>query len=250
VRRRSLIATIGLIAVWSSLAAADALRGSKASIGLQVRIALENDFTLLDTSSEVRRFVALGRLVRVTENSDLRLSGVAFPVARPEVRTFVRRLASQYRRACGEKLVVTSLTRPKSRQPTNAHRRSVHRTGMGVDLRRSRNARCRSWLERVLRSLEKRGVIEATREHRPSHYHVAVFPKRYRHYVVQLEGNAGSGRVVAARGDSQRYSVRDGDTLWEIARRHGTTVLRLRRANRLSGKTIVAGQSLWIPSGS
>ena len=32
--------------------------------------------------------------------------------ARPEVALFIRRLAAQYRAACGEQLVVTSLTRP------------------------------------------------------------------------------------------------------------------------------------------
>ena len=37
--------------------------------------------------------------------------------ARPEVVLFLERLGKQYREACGEPLVVTSLTRPKSSQP-------------------------------------------------------------------------------------------------------------------------------------
>ena len=204
------VAIVGLVAVSSELAAADNLRGSRASVALQLRVAHENDFTLLRTAADVGRFVGLGLLVPVAGNRDFRLSGVGFPVARPETRTFVRRLASQYRRACGEKLVVTSLTRPKSRQPANALRRSVHRTGMGVDLRRSRHSACRGWLERVLRSLERKGVIEATRERHPAHYHVAVFPKRYRRYVARLEQARTPPRRPALTARLQR--LRGGDS--------------------------------------
>ncbi len=78
-----------------------------------------------------------GYLVQVRANRDFDLHGVSYPFARPETRTFTLRLANQYRLACGEKLVVTSLTRPLSRQPRNASSRSVHPTGMALDVRRS-----------------------------------------------------------------------------------------------------------------
>jgi membrane-bound lytic murein transglycosylase D len=43
------------------------------------------------------------------------------------------------------------------------------------------------------------------------------------------------------------YKVRGGDTLYDIARRHGTTVQRIQNANGLDGTEIRAGQRLTIP---
>src|SRR5690606_40092741 len=102
-----------------------------------------------------------------------------------------------YQAACGEKLVVTSLVRPTTRQPRNAADRSVHPTGMAMDLRRSNKASCRRWLERVLLQLEARGVLEATRENRPPHYHVALFPRPYVQYVAALTGESVQGLLAS-----------------------------------------------------
>lgn len=176
----------------ASAAPAAELRGSRASMRRQWRTAHKNDFTLLKTAADVRRFVRAGRLVRVRRSRSVELARVRFPYARPAVRTFVRRLGAQYRRACGEKLVVTSLTRPLRLQPPNASRLSVHPAGMAVDLRRSHSRGCRRWLERTLVDLERAGLIEATREHHPPHYHVAVFPRVYRAYVARrIEHGSG-----------------------------------------------------------
>jgi len=229
----------------SSTAEAQTLRGSSASLDRQVRQAEAHDFTFLQTPAQVKRFVEAGYLVPVTANRDLDLHAVSFPYARPETRTFILRLAEQYRRACGEKLVVTSLTRPTSGQPWNASSRSVHPTGMAVDFRRSNSPACRSWLERTLLSLEGQGVLEAVRETRPPHYHVAVFPKPYARYVEDLTSRQADTRFAAA--DVREYQVRRGDSLWTIARAHGTTVERLREENSLRGSRIYAGQLLRVP---
>jgi hypothetical protein len=111
-------------------------------------------------------------------NEDLELAGgeVSFPYARPEVKIFLEQLAHAYHAACGEPLVVTSLTRPISRQPWNASPISVHPTGMAVDMRHSDRRACRQWMDSTLLALEGEGMIEATRERWPAHYHVAVFP--------------------------------------------------------------------------
>ena len=220
-------------------AEAQSLRGSTRSLDRQNRVARQHDFTYLKTPAQVRRFVEAGYLVPVRDGRDHRLRGVAFPYARPEVALFISRLGRQYRRACGERLVVTSLTRPRTRQPRNASPRSVHPTGMALDLKRSRNRVCRSWLEETLLTLEGRGVLEALRESRPPHYHVAVFPEQYASYVesVQLANTAGG----------RDYRVRRGDSLWTIARRYGTTVRELRSANHLHGSRIYAGQVLTVP---
>jgi hypothetical protein len=172
-----------LVAALALPAGAQSLSGSAASIARQAEIARQHDFTLLKDPAHIARFARLGLLVPLRDNADYQLSGVSFPFARPETRTFVERLSSQYRSACGEKLAVTSLTRPLSGQPPNASPLSVHPAGMAIDLRVSRDAACRRWMERVLLDLEKKGVIEATLERRPLHYHVAVFPRQYEAYI-------------------------------------------------------------------
>ena len=168
---------------------AQSLLGSHESLLRQNEEAREHDFTYLRTSSDVRDYAQQGLLVRVPGNADYELAGdeVSFPYARPEVKTFIERLSGQYRDACGERLVVTSLTRPITRQPPNASTISVHPTGMAVDLRRSDSSGCRQWLETVLLELEGKGVLEATREQYPPHYHVAVFPNPYLQYVASGE---------------------------------------------------------------
>ena len=240
-------------------AQAQTLRGSRASMARQHSVARAHDYTFLRTTSDVGRFVDRGYLVPVTGNSNYELDGVSFPYARPQVRTFVQRLAAQYRAACGERLVVTSLTRPQSRQPRNASTRSVHPTGMAVDLRVSDRRSCRSWLEGTLLSLERRGVLDATREYRPPHYHIALYPNQYDAYVSRLAGAATTRTEDTRRAlpstasalpasDTLRYRVRSGDSLWEIARLHGTTVNHLREINNLRTSRIYAGQVIEVPA--
>ncbi len=175
-------------------------------------------------------------------NRDFTLHAVSFPYARPEVELFVRRLSSQYRRACGEQLVVTSLTRPTTRQPRNASDRSVHPTGMALDLRYSGDRNCRAWLQQVLMDLERAGILEATLERRPVHYHVALFPRQYAAYVDRLAAGEPATRT--------EHTVRAGDSLWNIARSYGTTVSEIRSANGLDGSRIYPGQVLAVPLGS
>lgn len=228
--------------------AGQSLRGSSTSLDRQNRIAVKHDFTYLRTSTQVDRFVGAGYLVPIRNNIDYQLHDVSFPYARPEVALFISRLARQYRSSCGEQLVVTSLTRPRSRQPGNASTRSVHPTGMAVDLRRSNNRSCRYWLENVLTHLESEGVLEATRERRPPHYHVAVFPEEYGDYVDDLVRDSALESTRIAEVDESEYQVRNGDSLWQIAKRHGTTVERLQSANDLAGSRIYAGQVLTVPA--
>lgn len=176
------------MAIVATPVSAQSLKGSTWSMDRQVRVADQHDYSRLKTSNQVKKFVEMGLLVRVPGNANYELSGVSYPYARPEVRLFIERLSQQYRAATGEKLVVTSLTRPLSRQPRNASKNSVHPTGMAIDLRRPGGRNARKWLEHTLLTLEGRGVLEATRERRPSHYHIAVFPTQYAAYVERKTG--------------------------------------------------------------
>jgi hypothetical protein len=109
---------------------------------------------------------------------------VSFPYVTRTTLTFVRRLAAQYHRGCGEKLVITSAVRPESMQPSNSSEYSVHPAGIAVDFRKPRNGSCLRWLRRNLLIIERRGDIEATEEHHPAHFHVVVIPASYKEYLA------------------------------------------------------------------
>jgi hypothetical protein len=173
-----------LLALPAASASASGLGGSRATVREVYEIAKEHDFTFLRTAAQIREFVEKERLVEVTENEHLVVHKVSFPYTRPIIRTFIERLAEQYHRATGDKLVVTSLTRPTSRQPRNASPFSVHPAGMAVDLRVPHDADARKWLEQTLLNLEAGSLLDVTRERRPPHYHVAVFPEPYEAYVM------------------------------------------------------------------
>jgi hypothetical protein len=261
---------------------AQTLRGSPSKMQRQNAVARQHDYNFLRTTAEVRRFVDLGLLVPVKGNANYTLASVSFPYARPAVLTFVERLGAQYRSACGERLVITSLTRPVQNQPRNASPLSVHPAGMAVDLRVPSNRRCRDWLESTLLSLDRQGVVSAIRENSPPHYHVAVFPTPYLQYVSRVVGgtavastaptpartgastaSASAPRALAAapvidssadmgQGTTETAAVRSirvnrGDSLWTIARRTGTTVDDIKALNNLRSSTIQPGQVLTVP---
>ncbi len=289
---RATPAVVGiLLLTLSASASAQSLRGSRSTMRRQNAVARQHDYSFLRTSAQVSRFVDLGLLVKLPGNGDYELARVSYPYARPAVKLFVERLAAQYHDACGERLVVTSLTRPEAKQPRNASDLSVHPAGMAVDLRVSRRADCRKWLESTLLSLERQRVIDATRERYPPHYHVAIFPQPYEGYVAALTRRSGAQLAVAAPkpepapakatvaltsatdteseeatepavstlasaaadaavagpdGPAGTYEVRRGDTLWGIARRFGITVDALKEANKLGNARILAGQTLRV----
>lgn len=214
---------------------AQSLKGSAASMTRQNQEAVRYGYSFLENGQAVSQFVDRGHLVKVSPNRYMDLHDVSYPYARPGVKMFLDRLSAQYLAACGEKLTITSLTRPLNRQPANASAASVHPTGMAADLRIPQKSSCRSWLERTLLSLEGSGVIDVTRERNPPHYHVAVFTQTYEQYVASLSG------------DASEYTVRRGDTLSGIAKHYGLSVAQLRAANGMNGDLLQVGQKLQIP---
>jgi len=249
-----------------SLAQAQTLMGSAASMEKQYQLARNYGFNFINTAGEVQRHVNSKQLVRVNPDRYMELHNVSYPYAVSEAKLFLTRVSAQYYSACGEKLTVTSLLRPRSRQPANASARSVHPTGMAVDLRIPAKASCRAWLERTLLSLEKERVLDVTRERYPPHYHVAVYAKQYETRVAAIYGSnygqpvtefrAQRGRemtvetqpVVQRTVTPRSYVVRKGDTLSTIADRSGVSVRQLRADNGLRGNLINAGQKLRIPT--
>lgn len=164
-------------------AASQSLRGSRHSVDESYRYARRHDLTFIRTVRGVHRAARTGSIVRLRPNGDFTLKRVSFPYVTPTTDTFVRRLAAEYRATCGRPLVITSAMRPEDRQPANSSRLSLHPTGAAVDIHRPRGA-CLRWLRTTLLDLEDRGVIDATEEHYPAHFHVNVFGHAYREYLA------------------------------------------------------------------
>ncbi len=282
-RRKRLTASLALASLaLGSLSletlSAQTLAGSPASMARQNREAEDQAFTYLRNPEDVEVFVRHGLLVYVAGNGDYQVDGASFPYARPEVKRFLEWMGRLGRAGCGEPLVATSLVRPKSHQPKNASLHSVHPTGMAMDLRRSFRRACSSLLESTLLDLESRGILEATKERFPAHYHVALFPEAFSNYLLAVEGGrqlppiqtaaalAGPpvdtiaesapspGSVIAGNQGATRavaknavHRVRRGDTLSRIAGRYGVSTDTLRRANGLRGSKVFSGQRLRIP---
>jgi LysM repeat protein len=238
-----------------SVGSALSLGGSPASIDRMYRQARAHELTFFETSTGVRRAYDAGTLVRMSGSEDYQLKNVSQPYVLPVTRTFVQRLAAQYHDYCGEKLVITSGTRPQSMRLSNSTSKTVHPTGMAVDLRKPTKSRCLTWLRNTLSSLESEGVIEATEERNPPHFHVAVFPDPYTRHVSRSGGTvrlastatAAPARRATPASSGSSYRVRRGDSLWTIARRQNVSVDVLRDANALRSTRIVAGQVLTIP---
>jgi LysM repeat protein len=158
----------------------------------------------------------------------------------------------------------------------------VHPTGIAVDLRRPPAGRCQTWLRQALAELELQGYVEATEERRPVHIHVAVLTEPGKVIVlpplvagtlarsaphsqqsngmialrpaplsaVDVSDPAGGKAAGAGATDTTRatYRVREGDTLWDVARRSGVSVRALARANHRSERAVLrAGTTLRLP---
>ncbi|MDB4898835.1 MAG: hypothetical protein JWN53_643 [Gemmatimonadetes bacterium] len=186
------------IAPFGVAGASPTLGGSESSMVHQHAVAVEERYSFLRSPADVQRLVAEGLLVPVTDGADYSLSGVSFPYTRPEVRSFIEHFAAEYRAGTGHALVVTSLTRPEALQPRNAHVLSVHPAGMAVDFRVPASASDRTFLERALLAMESAAVLDATREHTPPHYHVAVFPDAFHAYAATLDSATARARLTLA----------------------------------------------------
>jgi hypothetical protein len=141
------------------------------------RRAQRGGLDFYETSTEVKRAVVRGELLPLGGNANYDVHNIRTPYVRPETKSFILALAKDYRRACGQEMVVTSAVRPMSRKLVNGSSMTVHPTGIAVDLRKP-SGRCLTWLRRTLLAAERRGAIEATEERHPPHFHVAVLPGR------------------------------------------------------------------------
>jgi hypothetical protein len=249
----------------------EVLRGSKASVEKMYDFARRHGFPFYLTPFTLDDAIAKGKLVPLTGDATYELTGgVGFSYATAEAREFVMQFAPQYLAACGTPLTVTSAARPTSRQPHNANPHSVHPTGIAVDIRRPYPGPCLTWVRNALAVLEARGFVEATEEHHPVHLHVAVLkapgarfklPDLTNGVVVARQALTAMPTVTAAAngevnlplapdssGKGRIYLVRQGDTLWDVARKLGIEVQTLAEVNHRSTKSVLKpGTTLKLP---
>lgn len=169
----ALLTALG-VALPAAPAGAQTLRGSRTAVDRAYTYATRRGLTFARSRRDVDRQTRAGGLVRLGGSRNYRLRGVTHPYARPATRALLAHLASRYRRQCREPLVVTSALRPTSIRLPNSVQKSVHPTGLALDLRAPRG-RCRPWLRDELLTLERRGLVDATEERRPAHFHVIVY---------------------------------------------------------------------------
>ena len=248
----------------------ESLRGSKASVEKMYDFAQRYRYPFYLTPTTLDDAIAKGKLVPLTGDENYELTrGVGFSYATTEAREFVTQFAPQYLAACGVPLTVTSAARPLSRQPRNANPHSVHPTGIAVDIRRPYPGPCLTWVRGALAQLEQQGYVEATEEHHPVHLHIAVLrapgarfklPDLTNGVRVARQPTTPAATLATANGDvtlaaatndwarTRIYTVRDGDTLWDVAQKTGVSVNALARANNRSPRSVLRpGTTLKLP---
>ncbi len=165
----------------STVAAADidapggaTLRGSHEAVDRAYDAAVRDGHPFVQSNAELARRAGAGEYVALARSTDTyRLKGVGSSYVLPATRDFVVGFAARFARECGEPLTVTSAMRPTTIRLRNSVQKSVHPTGMAVDLHAPRAA-CRTWMRRSLLDMETAGTIDATEEHHPPHFHVVV----------------------------------------------------------------------------
>jgi LysM repeat protein len=238
---------------------AQSLHGSKSSVDRMYARAVRNDLDFFRTPKGIYDAVLDSEFVMIGITTDMTLDDVTYPFVLPGTKDFLYAFAKRYHDACGERLVVTSAVRPSTEQPRNASPKSVHPTGMAVDFRKPAGS-CLTFLRAELIRLEKQGLIEATEEKHPVHFHVALL-RTGSTTVVAASANGDvvlgapavpaataapseAASATAAGAGPSMYTVKRGDTLSEIAKKFGSTVTRLKAINKLRGSVLKPGQKL------
>jgi LysM repeat protein len=242
-------AAVLLVAASAALAPAGAqsLRGSPESVDRMYQQAQREHLQFSETAGDVHAAAGRGALVPLTASNDVTLRRVAFPYVTPATKAFVAQLGRQHRAECGAPLMVTSAARPTTRQPANSVAQSVHPTGMAIDLRKPKG-RCLRWLRETLLELEDAGVIEATEERRPPHFHVAVFPTSYTRYAAAHDAPASEPSRAVARAVTSSVATRVTTTRTAtagatVAAAKASSEARSRRTARASTRLAAAPRS-------
>jgi hypothetical protein len=199
---RTTLILIAVAALAPQLAQAQSLRGSPASVDRMYYKAQAQGLTFFKSAEQVADAADAGKVVLLRGNMDYAVVGTRVPYVRPETLRFIEALGAAHRQACGEPIIVTSGIRPTERRLRNSHVKTVHPTGMAVDIRKS-PGNCRVWLRKALLGLESQGLIEAIEENRPPHFHIAVYSAPASSRILAA-ANSSAGSRSARRGSGSR----------------------------------------------
>ena len=202
------LAVLAVVAAES--ADAQTLRVSRASVELMYDSARSAQLPFFTNARQVSLAAKKGGLRLISVTNDVTLDNVEYPYVLPRTLEFINTIAAEYHAACGERLIVTSGTRPTGEQPRNASPESVHPTGMAVDFRLP-NGPCRAWRRDRLMVMENQGIIEATEERHPRHLHVAVLGGNRAQYAAAAKSpitTSVGGEVAPAESGRQRTRAR------------------------------------------
>lgn len=101
--------------------------------------------------------------------------------------------------------------------------------------------------------LLKRDMVEVNNDaptYRPSRSNNYTSPKRHKDSRSSKKDKRSSKKDKRSRKSkknaSESVSIKSGDTLEKIAKKHGTTVAKLKKLNKISGSNIRAGKKLKI----
>jgi murein endopeptidase len=102
----------------------------------------------------------------------------------------------------------------------------------------------RVWLADIFGRSSEKGIIQHERRHK-DHLHVRFYNRRAQEhgrlvYPVLVESGVAPPPTL-------RHRMRSGETLGSVARRYGTSVTAIRRANGLKSTRVRAGRSYTIP---
>jgi hypothetical protein len=79
---------------------------------------------------------------------------------------------------------------------------------MAVDFRKPRNPACLAWMRKSLVALEDAGVIEATEEKHPAHFHVAVLRQNPERHIQLAAGDVAPTLAKAAPQKSGKHGAK------------------------------------------
>ena len=95
--------------------------------------------------------------------------------------------------------------------------------------------------------LLKRETVEVNDEEPVvNHYRSSYSRHSSRHSSYKSSRNRRERKRKEKKEESKSITIKDGDTLSEIAARHNTTVEKLRKLNKMSGSNIRAGKQIKV----
>lgn len=169
------------------------LRGTKAAMIAENRMADKEDMTRIEDSRRLRNWRRIGLVVSLPSNAhvqvDSRLASYRRYV-RPWTRHLILDLSARHYKRFGVKLQVNSAVRTVDAQkelrkknpnaaPATGPLASSHLTGATIDITKKGMSRAqRRWMRKELLKLERQGIVLATEEHGQAVFHIMV-SRRY-----------------------------------------------------------------------